>query len=79
MYTQVGTCPHCGAPIYTYTVWHGITPPPNIYTCNCVPQPQFGTSTDGTGVVIKNSKIDGYVWTTTGTLKIICDKCKKNR
>ena len=20
-YTQVGTCPHCGAPIYSPTVW----------------------------------------------------------
>ena len=27
----VGHCPHCGAPIYVLTVWHGVTPPPNEF------------------------------------------------
>ncbi len=49
MYTIVGSCPKCGAPIYTYTVWHGTIPPPPIYTCNCVPHPQTYTSTNTTG------------------------------
>ena len=35
MNTIVGNCPHCGAPIYTPTVWHGITPPPVTYSCMC--------------------------------------------
>ena len=43
--TIVGHCPKCGAPIYTETVWHGITPPPNYYSCACVPQPKTITTT----------------------------------
>ena len=35
MKTQVGSCPKCGAPIYVPSIWHGITPPPNEYTCGC--------------------------------------------
>ena len=35
MTTQVGQCPHCGAPIYIPTVWWGINPPPHEYTCSC--------------------------------------------
>lgn len=35
MYTTIGTCPRCGAPIYTYAVWHAVTPPPPIYSCQC--------------------------------------------
>jgi len=31
----VGFCPHCGAPIYAPSVWHGITPPPSTYSCMC--------------------------------------------
>jgi hypothetical protein len=37
MQNQVGVCPHCGAPIYQESPWHGITPPPSIKTCTCVP------------------------------------------
>jgi hypothetical protein len=36
MNTIVGSCPKCGAPIYSPTVWMSILPPPPIYTCNCV-------------------------------------------
>jgi len=36
-YTQVGACPHCGAPIYVPQVWHGTMPPPPVYSCECVP------------------------------------------
>ena len=32
----VGSCPKCGAPIYSYNgVWLGITPPPVTHTCTC--------------------------------------------
>jgi hypothetical protein len=37
-FTTVGHCPKCGAPIYSPTIWHGITPPPVTYTCDCNPQ-----------------------------------------
>ena len=46
MLTQVGSCPHCGAPIYSPTVWHGITPPPAQYTCHCVPHANTVTTAD---------------------------------
>ena len=36
MYTQVSICPKCGAPIYVKTMWGGTTPPPAIYSCNCL-------------------------------------------
>lgn len=39
MWTQVGSCPGCGAPIYVPTVWHGVTPPPPHYTCECRMRP----------------------------------------
>jgi len=35
MNTIIGSCPKCGAPIYAPSMWHGITPPPPIFTCNC--------------------------------------------
>ena len=34
-WTKTGECPHCGAPIYSPGMWHGILPPPPQYTCNC--------------------------------------------
>ena len=44
-YTQVGACPQCGAPIYQPSVWMGILPPPNTYSCGCSPRQQTITST----------------------------------
>lgn len=35
MWTQIGACPQCGAPIYVPTMWHGIYPPPPMYSCDC--------------------------------------------
>lgn len=35
-FTQAGSCPHCGAPIYVPMAWWGITPPPPQYTCSCM-------------------------------------------
>jgi hypothetical protein len=35
MWTTVGHCPKCGAPIYSEAVWHGVTPPPARYSCGC--------------------------------------------
>lgn len=35
MFTAVGNCPKCGAPIYVESPWHGITPPPTKYSCGC--------------------------------------------
>jgi len=48
MFTIVGNCPKCGAPIYTYTAWWGVCPPPNMYSCYCFPQPsiKYSDSTD---------------------------------
>lgn len=45
MYTQVGSCPHCGAPIYSPAFWMGVCPPPVTHTCQCVPHPQTEVST----------------------------------
>ena len=46
MYTQVGSCPKCGAPIYSYAgAWFSILPPPSYHTCNCVQQPMVKTTT----------------------------------
>jgi len=45
MRTIVSNCPKCGAPIYVPTIWHGIIPPPNEYTCGCVKQPKIITTT----------------------------------
>ena len=33
-----GHCKQCGAPIYTPSVWMGIIPPPNQYSCGCFPR-----------------------------------------
>ena len=35
MFTQVGTCPNCGAPVWAESPWWGITPPPVSYSCAC--------------------------------------------
>jgi len=35
MYTQISSCPKCGAPLYTPTHWNSIIPPPIHYSCNC--------------------------------------------
>jgi len=35
MYTQVGSCPKCGAPIYSPSSWMAITPPPSYPSCSC--------------------------------------------
>jgi hypothetical protein len=48
-YTTVGNCPKCGAPIYAPTIWHGILPPPNQYTCSCYPQSKTITTTNTGG------------------------------
>jgi len=52
MYTVVGHCPKCGAPIYTQTMWLGIYPPPPIYSCSCVPHNE-GITTTHTNVPIE--------------------------
>ena len=48
MYTVVGNCPRCGAPIYAPTVWSSVTPPPSTPSCSCFPRPQaiVGTTTN---------------------------------
>ncbi len=48
MYTQVGSCPGCGAPIYAPMVCHSILPPPPIYTCNCFGEQRRTYTTTGT-------------------------------
>lgn len=32
---QSGSCPKCGAPIYTESPWWGVTPAPTRYSCMC--------------------------------------------
>jgi len=34
-YSQISSCPQCGAPIYVPTLWGGVTPPSPMYSCNC--------------------------------------------
>jgi len=50
--TQTGSCPKCGAPIYSESPWWGTTPPPPIYTCDCHYQEsriKYVTTTDTAG------------------------------
>ena len=47
------SCPHCGAPIFLQSPWHGVVPPPAQYTCSCIRPTQkskwtTGSDTDGT-------------------------------
>lgn len=35
MSTQVGACPHCGAPIYSDTFFWSTLPPAPRFTCTC--------------------------------------------
>lgn len=44
MYTTISSCRRCGAPIYTYSTWMSIAPPPTYYSCNCFPQAITTTS-----------------------------------
>lgn len=46
MYTVVGHCPKCGAPVYTYSVWHAVTPPPSMPSCQCNPRVNPVTATN---------------------------------
>ena len=51
-YSQVGSCPKCGAPIYSPSVWHAVTPPPITYTCNCNSQSYYTcSSSSGVGLI----------------------------
>jgi len=47
-FTQVGSCPHCGAPLYSPMAWWGIMPPPVQYSCNCAAGKQGVVTTDNT-------------------------------
>jgi hypothetical protein len=42
--TQIGSCPRCGAPIYTESIWFGVGMPPAYHSCCCFPQVQSHTS-----------------------------------
>lgn len=59
MYTTIGSCPKCGAPIYTYSAWNGVTPPPSIHSCYCAARPTI-TTTDRTQIEIKGSLKGGH-------------------
>lgn len=48
MYTQVGSCPVCGAPIYAPTEWNGVIPPPSIKTCGCASTNKVVVTSDHT-------------------------------
>jgi len=43
-WTQVGTCPKCGAPMYVPMVWHGVLPPTPRRSCGCFPPQTIITS-----------------------------------
>lgn len=52
MYVQIGSCPKCGAPIYSPAMWNSIFPSPSIRTCNCnrqFAQYEIVTTTDTVG------------------------------
>ncbi len=44
-FVVVGHCPHCGAPIYSPSSWHGVVPPPATHSCACAPAARFVTVT----------------------------------
>lgn len=48
MNTVVGHCPHCGAPVYAPTIWHGVTPPPSTPSCGCTRPTTRTVVTDST-------------------------------
>lgn len=35
MFTMIGHCTKCGAPVYSDSVWNGTSPPPVRYSCLC--------------------------------------------
>jgi hypothetical protein len=43
--TIIGACARCGAPIYTESMWMGITPPPSYHSCTCFPAARGYTTT----------------------------------
>jgi len=50
MFTVIGHCPKCGAPIYAPTSWSGTTPPSTYYSCTCRGSSTvFVTSTNSSG------------------------------
>jgi hypothetical protein len=61
MFTVVGYCPKCGAPIYAPSVWNAITPPPSYKTCTCFPESTCITTTSTT--------YNGYIGGTTQTCR----------
>ena len=46
-WNQTGSCPKCGAPIYSESPFWSVTPPPPRYSCSCVSQRGI-TTTSGT-------------------------------
>ena len=48
MYTVVGNCPQCGAPVYAPTAYWSIMPPPSTPSCCCAPVRVVVTTTSTT-------------------------------
>lgn len=46
--TVVGSCPRCGAPIYSPTFYWSVTPPPITKTCSCFPETTRTITTNST-------------------------------
>lgn len=44
IFTAVGACPKCGAPVYAPSAWWGIMPPPSTPSCGCNPQTNLVTT-----------------------------------
>lgn len=50
MYTIVGSCPKCGSPVYTPTMWNSVLPPPSMYSCGCRGEQNYYVTTTNTTI-----------------------------
>lgn len=59
MYTQIGSCPRCGAPRWSPSLWMAVTPPPSTPSCACFPAAQTVTSA-GTGGLVEPHQVPAF-------------------
>lgn len=81
-YTQVGSCPKCGAPVYCESPWWGTVPPPSTYTCACYGTGAQQVTTTGVFIDPEVEKtlgidIDPYVLRLEDVVNDVaeCDEC----
>lgn len=58
MFSIVGACPICGAPMYVPMVWHGIIPPPVTRSCGCFPDKKYEYATSAEATSLHTSDLD---------------------